>query len=144
MENIGSSYSALNTRNITSTSSNNSTTAVSVSLTTSSVSDGVFAKVLDTLSKYRLAVPIALLGVLVAKSYIFDGFRPSYFRLIPQSVYISAMAGFLTLRLSIFSNEVAKEFKGEDFLGLVPGSLAIVLRKVLFNQDTDEGLEAVS
>jgi len=95
----------------------------------------------DNLSGLRLAVPLLMLGLLTSKGYFVDGLSPRLFRLVPQSEYIATMAGFLTLRIALYFKEVGKEFRSEDLIGIVPGSLAITLRQLLSNKK-DELVDA--
>lgn len=92
------------------------------------------AKFNENVSKLRFLVPIFLVALLTTKEIVLDDYHPTAFRLLPQGEFISAMAGFLTLRLSIFLSEVAKEFRAEDIVGILPGSAAMVLRKWLLDK----------
>lgn len=97
--------------------------------------------IFDTLSNFRFLVPVFLLGILSEKDVLFNQYQRRDFHFLPQNEFIAAMAGFLTLRVSIFLSEVVKEIRGEDLAGLVPGSLAILVRKVLFgNKENEESL----
>lgn len=92
------------------------------------------AKFSENLSKLRFLVPVFLVALLTMKEVVIDDYHPTAFRLLPQGEFISVMAGFLTLRLSIFLSEVAKEFRAEDIVGILPGSAAMVLRKWLLDK----------
>lgn len=80
----------------------------------------------------RLLVPVLVLALLAGRDYFYEGYVPSKLNYIPKDEFIGAVGGFLTLRLTLFINEVGKEFKAEELIGLVPGSLAVTLRSLLF------------
>lgn len=92
------------------------------------VPETVETKLLDNAAKARLLVPVLVVALLAGKSVVIDGQTPQYFKLVPQSQFVSAMSGFLTVRFSIFLSEVVKEIRTEDWIGFVPGSVAIVIR----------------
>lgn len=80
----------------------------------------------------RLLVPILVLALLAGRDYYYGGYTPSKLNYVPRNEFISAVSGFLTLRVALFINEVGRELKGEELIGLVPGSLAVTLRSILF------------
>ena len=137
VENIGSKYSALPNRPVVGSKDEQS------SSTTSSFDVVQFAskRLSDNVSALRLAVPLLMLGLLTTKGYLVDGSIPRLFRLVPQSEYIATMAGFLTLRIALYFKEVGKEFRAEDLIGIVPGSLAITLRQLLSSKKTDQPVD---
>ena len=138
VENIGSKYSALPNRPVV--GSVGVDEEQSSPTTTGSFDVVQFAskRLSDNVSALRLAVPLLMLGLLTTKGYLVDGSSPRLFRLIPQSEYSATMAGFLTLRIALYITEVGKEFRAEDLIGIVPGSLAITLRQLLSNKKTDD------
>lgn len=130
VDNIGSKYSALPSRN---------------NSTQSTVTDMAQSRLLDNASKGRLLVPVLVVALLTCRNVYLDGQVPQYLRLISQQQFVCAMSGFLTSRFSIFLGEVTKEIRIDDWIGLVPGSLAVVIRSQLQKQRQDEAdLEAAS
>ena len=124
VDTIGAKYSAIPTQQISSNSTD----------TTQLVMDKANLKMVENLSKGRLLVPLIVVLLLAGKNYLADGVVPQYLKVIPQSQFVSSMGGFLTVRFSIFLSEVTKEIRLEDWIGLVPGSLAIAIRNSLANQ----------
>jgi hypothetical protein len=110
VDTIGSKYSALQ--------ANSTITSV----------ESAQKKFYDNASKGRLLVPVLLVALLTARNVLIDGNTPQYLKVLPQQEFVSAMSGFLTVRFSIFLSEVTKEIRTEDWIGLVPGSLAVVIR----------------
>lgn len=103
------------------------------------------SRLLDNASKGRLLVPVLVVALLTCRNVFLDGQVPQYLRLISQQQFVCAMSGFLTSRFSIFLGEVTKEIRIDDWIGLVPGSLAVVIRSQLQKQRQDEAdLEAAS
>jgi len=135
VENIGSKYSALPNRPVVGSEDEQSTTS------SFDVVQFASKRLSDNVSALRLAVPLLMLGLLTTKGYVVDGSIPRLFRLVPQSEYIATMAGFLTLRIALYFKEVGKEFRAEDLIGIVPGSLAITLRQLLSNKKTDQPVD---
>ena len=135
VENIGSKYSALPNRPVVGSEDEQSTTS------SFDVVQFASKRLSDNVSALRLAVPLLMLGLLTTKGYLVDGSIPRLFRLVPQSEYIATMAGFLTLRIALYFKEVGKEFRAEDLIGIVPGSLAITLRQLLSNKKTDQPVD---
>jgi len=135
VENIGSKYSALPNRPVVGSEDEQSTTS------SFDVVQFASKRLSDNASALRLAVPLLMLGLLTTKGYLVDGSIPRLFRLVPQSEYIATMAGFLTLRIALYFKEVGKEFRAEDLIGIVPGSLAITLRQLLSNKKTDQPVD---
>lgn len=76
----------------------------------------------ETLANLRFLVPVLLLAALVEKDQVFEHFPLKPFSLLPRNEYIAAMGGFLTLRLALYLSEVAKEFRVQDILGILPGT----------------------
>eukprot|EP01039_Chlorochromonas_danica_P009627 gene9627-10642_t len=97
----------------------------------------------EKLSKLRFTVPVMVLGILLAKVRYFDDYHSSPLHLLPQKDFLAAMGGFLTLRLTLFLSEVAKEFRLGDILEVLPGSTAIVLKRLLLIRE-EENQGAVS
>jgi hypothetical protein len=62
-------------------------------------------------------------------------FQPFHF--LSTSAFLTAMAGFFTIRLSILIQEAGKEFRARDIIEILPGSVAIYLRQFLNNNPTD-------
>lgn len=116
VDNIGSKYSALQGN---STSLSNSVVNLAQN------------RLLDNASKARLLIPVLVVALLTCRNVFVDGQVPQYLKLISQQQFVSAMSGFLTTRFSIFLGEVTKEIRTEDWIGLVPGSLAVVIRSQL-------------
>ena len=130
VDNIGSKYSALPSRN-------NSTQVSPVDLAQS--------RLLENASKGRLLIPVLVVALLTCRNVFLDGQVPQYLHLISQQQFVCAMSGFLTSRFSIFLGEVTKEIRIDDWIGLVPGSLAVVIRSQLQKQRQDDAdLEAAS
>lgn len=102
-------------------------------------------KLTEQLSSLRYLTPILCLALLAFKEHVYNpeyqGSQYNLFHLVPQSIYISAMIGFLTLRLSLYVSEVIGEFRWEDLFSIIPGSLAIVIRKWLKTQSEEEAQE---
>lgn len=76
----------------------------------------------ETLANLRFLVPVLLLATLVEKDQVFEHFPLEPFSLLPRNEYIAAMGGFLTLRMALYLSEVAKEFRVQDILGILPGT----------------------
>lgn len=88
---------------------------------------GEESAVFRNLSRLRLAVPAMLLVSLAAfnsLSHSQDLDIGGTLRLVSKTQFLSSMAGFLSYRIALFISEVLTEVRGDDILGILPGSFA--------------------
>jgi len=100
------------------------TDAIGSSFTLEGNNSVVQNKMDELMAKSRLLVPVLLIGLLAAKSSFVDGRLLEPFSALSRDSFLGAIAGFLTYRVSLFFTEVASEIRTEDYLSVVPGSMA--------------------
>lgn len=81
------------------------------------------------ISSFRFLIPVILIMIMTLKNYYIDhDYQPEYFHFLPVNQFLSIMGGFLTLRISLFISEVVKEFRSDDIIEIIPGSVAVAIR----------------
>ena len=93
------------------------------------LSNSTYSIVDSVASNLRLLVPVALMGGLALGKSMSTATPIQGLNSLSKEQFLSAAAGFLTYRLAIFSSEIAKEVRTEDFLSIVPGSAAEMYRQ---------------
>jgi hypothetical protein len=78
----------------------------------------------------RSLVPIIAIAILAAKNYYIDGRIPQTFSVVTKAQFLGVVAGFLSNRVAILLTEIKNELRVEDFLSIVPGSLAEAYRYI--------------
>ena len=140
---ISSKYSALQLTKLDVESSNNATASIaSIGASLSSRLSNSFA---EKLSSLRYLTPALCLGLLAVKEHTFNpefqGVKYDLFHLLPRTIFINAMLGFLTLRIALYISEVLTEFRLEDVTSMIPGNVGLVLSQWIKGEDDEKGEE---
>lgn len=88
------------------------------------------SRIESLLSKNRLLVPVLLMAILAAKNVVIDHKQIVQFQSLSKEQFLGAAAGFLTHRVSLLVTEVLSEIKVEDWLSILPGSIAETFRRL--------------
>ena len=87
------------------------------------VAPGV-SKMDNFLGKSRFAVPLLLVLLLGIKGAVIDHRVIKPFSILSRESFLGAIGGFLTYRVALYGTELAGEMRTEDWLSVVPGSMA--------------------
>ena len=68
-------------------------------------------------------------AIAAGKSALQDFSKPAPFQSLSKEEFLGAAAGFLTYRLAVLVSEVASEVRTEDWLSILPGSIAESYRR---------------
>lgn len=82
------------------------------------------SKLDNFLGKSRFAVPLLLVLLLGIKGAVIDHRAVEPFSILSRESFLGAVGGFLTYRVALYGTELAGEMRTEDWLSVVPGSMA--------------------
>jgi len=85
-------------------------------------------KLVQYAGELRLLVPVAAIGLIALFNFEIGDPFISAFHLLSRKQFLGAAFGFLSYFYAILYSEVAKEFRINDLLGFLPGSISEALR----------------